>query len=280
MSGTALVNGATLAYDLIGRGPAVVLISGGGTLDRRMWNAQVAALAARHTVLCYDVRGIGGSSPPDGPFSHSDDLHALMQSIRIARASLVGLSLGAAVAIDFALDHPEMVQGLVLAAPGLSNERDANVQAALAAAEAARTQGLPSVVDAIVNNDVVLASAGGEVRRLVRTMYLENAHVFASDFALVRLWRPTDPPAAQRLSTIRVPTLVLVGNRDTAHIRETVDVLTARIPHAETKVLKGGGHLLNLDTPEAFNEAMLDFLVRRAGSDGNENGDPQPGVTA
>ncbi|PYR05234.1 MAG: hypothetical protein DMF99_29115 [Acidobacteria bacterium] len=88
---TAAVNGATLAYDITGSGPPVVLISGGGTLDRRMWHAQVAALAPLQTVLCYDVRGVGGSSPPDDSFSHSDDLHALLQSIGIRRASLVGL---------------------------------------------------------------------------------------------------------------------------------------------------------------------------------------------
>src|SRR5207302_11135303 len=114
-------------------------------------------------------------------------------SIGITRASLVGLSFGAAVAIDFSLDYPEMVQALVLAAPGLSSDKDVNVQAALAAAEAARKEGLPTIVDAIVNNDAVLASAGDDVRRRVRTMYMDNAHVFASDFALVRLWRPTDP---------------------------------------------------------------------------------------
>lgn len=259
---TAAVNGATLAYDITGSGPPVVLISGGGTLDRRMWHAQVAALAPLQTVLCYDVRGVGGSSPPDDSFSHSDDLHALLQSIGIRRASLVGLSFGAGVAIDFSLDYPEMVQALVLAAPGLSSDKDANVQAALAAAEAARKEGLPTIVDAIVNNDAVLASAGDDVRRRVRTMYMDNAHVFASDFALVRLWRPTDPPAAQRLSTIRARTLILVGDRDTAHVRDTVDRLTARIPSAEERVFKGAGHLLNLDAPDAFNEAMLDFLAR------------------
>ncbi|PYR03805.1 MAG: hypothetical protein DMG00_25385, partial [Acidobacteria bacterium] len=75
-------------------------------------------------------------------------------------------------------------------------------------------------------------------------------------------WRPTDPPAAQRLSTIRARTLILVGDRDTAHVRDTVDQLTARIPSAEKRVFKGAGHLLNLDAPDAFNEAMLDFLAR------------------
>ena len=155
-----------------------------------------------------------------------------------------------------------MVQALVLAAPGLSSDKDANVQAALAAAEAARKEGLPTIVDAIVNNDAVLASAGDDVRRRVRTMYMDNAHVFASDFAMVRLWRPTDPPAAQRLSTIRARTRILVGDRDTAHVRDTVDRLTARIPSAEERVFKGAGHLLNLDAPDAFNEAMLDFLAR------------------
>jgi pimeloyl-ACP methyl ester carboxylesterase len=262
MGTAAVVNGATLAYDVTGNGPAVVLISGGGTLDRRLWDAQVAALSPQYTVVRYDIRGIGGSSRPDAPFSHSEDLRALLQTLGIAPAYVVGLSFGAGVAIDLALDHPELVKGLVLAAPGLSSDRDENVQAALAAADLARIKGLPFVAEAIVTNSAVLAAAGAEVRQRVKASYLDNADVFESDFALVRLWLPTDPPAGQRLSSIRVPTLILVGDQDGVHVRAIADTLAARISGAEMTVVRGAGHLLHLDAPDLFDNAVLDFLAR------------------
>jgi 3-oxoadipate enol-lactonase len=257
---TVAVNGATLAYDITGSGPVLVLISGGGTLDRRAWDGQMAALSRRHTVVRYDVRGIGGSSRPDAPFSHSEDLYTLLISLGLAPAYIVGLSFGGAIAIDLALDHPEVVKGLVLAAPGFSSDKDENLRAALAACELARRNGLSSVVDMIVSLPDVLASAPAEVRERVRTIYLDNADVFASDFALVRLSRPTDPPARQRVSSIRLPTLVLVGDRDSPDIHATVDLLAHSVRTARTEVLQGAGHLLNLDAPDAFNQAVLAFL--------------------
>lgn len=261
-AGTAAVNGATLAYDLSGDGPPIVLISGGGTLDRRMWDDQVAALTPRYRVLRYDVRGIGGSSRPDSAFSHSEDLDALLQSLDLEPAFVVGLSFAAGIAIDLALERPSRVRGLVLAAPGISSDKEDNLRDALAASDLARKIGLPSLVDAIVTNRTVLASVNDTVRERVRAIYLDNADVFESDFALVRLWRPADPPAEERLSAIRVPTLILVGDQDSEPTRVTADELLARIPGAQRIVLREAGHLLNLDAPDRFNEAVLDFLGR------------------
>jgi 3-oxoadipate enol-lactonase len=257
---TAAVNGTTLAYQVTGSGPPVFLISGGGSLDRRMWDGQVAALSHRHTVVCYDIRGIGGSARPDAPFSHSEDLYSLSQFLKTTPAHVVGLSFGAGIAIDLALDHPRVVKGLVLAAPGLSSDKAENLQASLAAADFARKNGLPSVIDAIVANRTILAMASASVRERVKTIYLDNADVFDSDFALVRLWRPTEPPAGQRLSSIRVPTLIITGDQDSPQVRATADKLAASIDGAETTVVRGAGHLLNMDAPQAFNKAVLDFL--------------------
>ncbi len=260
--GTVAIDGASLAYDVSGSGPPVVLIGGGGTLDRRAWDSLVTALSPRYTVVRYDVRGIGGSSQPSAPFSHSNDLHALLQALKLAPAHVVGLSLGAAIAVDLALDHPESIAALVLAAPGLSNQKDENIQAALAAADAARTHGLSVVVDAVAANPVLLAAADQDVRSQVKAIYLDNSRVFDSDFAFVTFWLPTTPPAEQRLASIRVATLVVIGDRDDQKIRETADTLAARIPGAEKAVLKSAGHLLNLDVPEPFNRAVLGFLAR------------------
>ena len=257
---TVSVNGATLAYDVTGSGPPLILIGGGGTLDRRGWDGQSAALSHHHTVVRYDIRGIGGSSRPDEPFSHSEDLYTLLIALGMTPAYLVGLSFGAAIAIDLALDHPEAVKGLILAAPGLSSDKDQNLEATLAACELARKNGLPSVVDMIVAMPEVLALAPADVRSRVKAIYLDNAHVFDSDFALFRFARPTAPPARQRISSIHVPTLILVGDRDSSNVRGTVDLLTANIRGAKAVIVPGAGHLLNLDAPDAFNQALLAFL--------------------
>jgi pimeloyl-ACP methyl ester carboxylesterase len=257
---TVSVNGGTLAYDITGSGPPVVLISGGGTLDRRGWDGQIAALSSRHTVVRYDIRGIGGSSRPDAPFSHSDDLYTLLIGLGIAPACVIGLSMGAAIALDVALDHPEAINGLILAAPGLSSDREAHLEAPLQACELVRKNGLPSVAEMIVSLPAVLALASADVREKVKTIYLDNAAVFESDYALARLWQPTTPAARERISSIRVPTLILVGDRDSPDVRETVSVLAANIHDARSIVVPGAAHLLNLDAPDAFNQAVGDFL--------------------
>src|ERR1051325_10852567 len=87
-----------------GSGPAVVLIHG-GQLDRRMWDAQFDELAKEFRVVRYDLRGFGKSPPPTKGFSNEDDLARLMDRLKIKRARFVGLSLGAAVAVDFAITH-------------------------------------------------------------------------------------------------------------------------------------------------------------------------------
>jgi pimeloyl-ACP methyl ester carboxylesterase len=261
------VNGATLAYDIAGRGPTVFLIGGGGTLDRRMWDDQWAALTPRFSVVRYDVRGIGGSSAADAPFSHSDDLHALIRSLAREPVFVVGLSFGAGIAIDLALDRPDVVKGLVLAAPGLSNDKDQNVEGALAVAALAREKGLPFVAEAMVTNRTLLAAASDSVRLRVKANYLDNAGVFDSDFALVRLWRPTSPPAVGRLSAIRAATLILIGDQDSAEGQETADKLAASIRGSTKVVIDGAGHLLNVDAPERFNQALTAFLSRAAAMD-------------
>ena len=76
------------------------------------------------------------------------------------------------------------------------------------------------------------------------------------------LEREADPPALGRLSAIRAPTLVLVGDRDSPVIRRIVDTLTARIPSSAVVVIPGAGHMVNMERPAEFNRAVLDFLTR------------------
>jgi pimeloyl-ACP methyl ester carboxylesterase len=260
---TASVNGISLAYDISGDGPAVVFIGGGGSLDRRMWEEQAAALSHRYCCVRYDIRGIGGSSRADAPFSHSEDLHALLAQLGLEPAFIVGLSFGAGIAIDLALDHPDDVKGLILVGPGLSNEKDENVKPALEAAGFARTNGMAALAEAMVNLPAVLASAPAAVRERVKALYVDNADVFESDFAMIRHWQPTSPPAAGRLSSIDRPTLLVVGDHDTADVRSTVEKLAGAINDSTLVVIENTGHLVNLDAPDAFTSAVVEFIASK-----------------
>jgi 3-oxoadipate enol-lactonase len=117
--GIAEVNGTSLYYEIVGSGHPLVLIHGFG-LDTRMWDDQFEAFAQHYRVVRYDMRGYGKTAPPaDEGYSHTDDLKALLEYLRIDRAHILGQSRGGAVAIDFALAHPEATGALVLVDPVL-----------------------------------------------------------------------------------------------------------------------------------------------------------------
>jgi 3-oxoadipate enol-lactonase len=108
-----VVEGGTISYQVKGTGPPVVLLHGGG-LDLSMWDPQMELLSRSFRVIRYDARGHGRSTAPRGSFSPGEDLRMLLDHLGIERASLVGLSMGAGVAFDFARTYPQRVEKLVL----------------------------------------------------------------------------------------------------------------------------------------------------------------------
>ena len=117
--GFAEVNGALLYYEKVGAGPAVVFIHDIGE-DRRVWDAQMALFAPRYTVVRYDMRGWGRSPLTPGVYRHAEDLATLLRTLHIEQAAVVGFRKGANVAVEYALDHPENVNALVLVQPFMS----------------------------------------------------------------------------------------------------------------------------------------------------------------
>jgi 3-oxoadipate enol-lactonase len=260
-SGVASVNSTTLYYESRGTGPAVVLLEG-GNLDRRMWDDQWDQLAAGFRLIRYDVRGFGSSGPTGSPYSAQEDLYALLRYLRIDRVSLVGLSLGGRIAIDFALEHPAMVKALVLAGPGLSgwswsaadNAWFAPIDSAVAARDSIRAAELwlksPYMAPAMENPDLA--------PRLHR-LAIGNAHFWLEPDSE----RELRPPAISRLGQIQAPTLLILGSRDVPDIHRIVDTLARVIPLAKRVVFQGSGHMVNLEQAERFNRVVLDFLRER-----------------
>jgi 3-oxoadipate enol-lactonase len=259
VSGTAAVNGASLYYEVKGEGRPVVLIHG-GNLDSRMWDPQFDKYARAFKVLRYDVRGFGRSSDPGQPFSSVEDLRGVMRALGVGRASLVGLSLGGRIALDFALTYPAMVEALVLAGPGLSGFQWPQESAARAATiiDAARRLG-PDAAMELWLKDPYMAPAmeNPDLAKRVRQLAMDNA----------KLWSrpPTpetipSPPAAERLTSVLAPTLIILGSRDVPEIQKIADLLAGGVPGARKLVIAGAGHMVSMEKPAAFDAAVLNFL--------------------
>jgi pimeloyl-ACP methyl ester carboxylesterase len=248
-----------IAYDVQGSGPAVVLISG-SNLDRRMWTTEAEWLKRQFTVIRYDLRAHGLSDAPASRFAHADDLLSLLDQLRVERAALIGLSAGSTIALDAALQAPARITRMVLAAPAIGGY-----------VPRARPAFFDDLISALQARDfpaaqnVLLASPLFEVpeafRPLVRRLVTENDRLWTVPRELMQA---PSRPAATRLTEVTTPTLILVGERDLAAQHEQAEALASRVAGATLVVVPGGGHLLNLTSPDAFRRSVTDFLSSRS----------------
>jgi len=256
-AGYVTVNGGKLFYEMAGAGPTVVLIHG-GQMDRRMWDPQFRRYADHYRVIRYDVRGFGRSPAASEPYADEDDLADLMTHLHVDRAIIIGLSLGGRIAIDFALAHPDRVAGLVLVAPGLSGFHFASDPSDDSSWAAAQRHDWRTVASLWLNTGYLSpAMRHPELATQLRTWAEENGHQWLDNPALER---PLRPGAIDRLPDIHAPTLIVVGNRDVADIHQIVGLLAIRIPGARLTIVPDAGHMVNLESPDAFNRAALGFL--------------------
>ena len=252
--------GARLVYQVTGDGPAVVLIHGFG-LDMRMWDPQAGPLADRFRVVRYDCRGFGASGPldPAVPYTHAEDLVALLDHLDIGDAVLVGLSFGGRVALQAALAAPDRICGLALL--------DAVLDGVPWDPESAR--GMDEVARRVQAGGV-LAGREAWLAHPLFAAARERPDLAAALAAMVagypgQHWlgqdphRPTRPPI-DVLEGIAVPALVAVGQRDVPGFREMSAVLARRIPGAAYHVVADAGHMVSMEQPAATNDLLISFF--------------------
>jgi pimeloyl-ACP methyl ester carboxylesterase len=255
------VSGTTstgLFYEASGTGEPVVLIHG-FSLDRRMWELQVAALQERFRVIRYDLRGHGRSVAPTEPYTGFDDLRALLDTLGIARATLVGLSAGSELATNFAIAYPDRVARMVLAAPGLGGYTPPPMPWFQPVAAALSEGDVEGAARRWAETPIMALHTNVAATDTVTSMVMDNARLWT----FRRTEQPLSPPAIGRLAEIMCPVLVIVGDWDLPHIQDIARVLDEQIAGATLMTIPGAGHLVNLDTPAAFNEAVLAFLEPR-----------------
>ena len=243
-------DGVNLYYEAHGEGPAL-LLSHGYSATSRMWRGQIDALSRRHRLILWDMRGHGASDYPTDPTAYSEaatvaDMAALLDAVGAETAIIGGLSLGGYMSLAFHLAHRERVRALLIidTGPGYRNDeaREGWNRNALKTAERYETEGLGR-----------LAAGSVEMRT--------STHRSADGLALAARGMLTqkDARVISSLPTVAVPSLIVVGANDTPFLAAS-DYMAAKIPGARKAVIANAGHAANIDQPEAFNAAVLDFL--------------------
>ncbi len=261
------VNGGRLEFDVAGDGPAVAFLHP-GLWDRRTWDEQFGGFSRLYRVVRLDARGYGRSSRPEPgrPYSHVDDLAAVLDAAGVDRAALVGCSMGGTTALDFALVHPDRVWALVLVASGFAgfegtpeeearweadwSALDRDIEAAIAAGKLERAQDLRLTMWAPLGTE----DAAG---RRIREIAFDNLHELTMDESGAR---GIDPEAGRRLEDVAAPTLVLPAEHDPPWHARMAEELAARIPNARLVRIPGTDHVLNVRRAAEFDDAVLAFL--------------------
>lgn len=265
--GFAEINGARLFYEVAGDGQPLVLLHA-GIADNRMWDDQFAAFAQRYRVIRYDHRGYGQSSMPAGPFAFYDDLHALLRLLGVTQATVVGVSMGGATAINFALKYPEMAAALVVVGSGLEGMEISTTPEETALFEQVEAAG--EAGDFATANELEVhiwvdgprrspEAVNPAVRARVREM---NMQTFTRHDEYEQAQpQELEPAASTRLGEIQAPTLVIIGDQDVSGIQTIADRLAAEISGARKVVMPNTAHVPNMEQPETFNQIVLDFLA-------------------
>lgn len=240
--------------------PAVVLSNSLGS-THRMWDAQLADLEQRFRVVRYDTRGHGGSPVPEGPYvidDLADDLVALLDRLDIAKAHLVGLSLGGMTVMRVAIRNPERVQRLALLCTGAQlppasawTDRAATV----------RAQGSAAVAAAVVQRWFTPAHL--DAHPDVRSGYEQMVAATPAEGYAACCEAIAELDLREQLSGITAPTLAIAGADDPATPPAKLEEIVARIPGARLLTVPQAAHLANVEQPAIITPALIEHLEQQ-----------------
>jgi len=262
---TASVNGITIGYDEIGEGSNVLLLVHGHPFNRSMWRSQLDAVRkAGWRVLTPDLRGYGETTvvPGKTPFDvFAADLAALLNHLDIGDVVIAGLSMGGQIVMEFARRYPHRVRGILLTATFPQSETDEGKRHRNAIADRLLREGmgayaadvLPQMLAA--RSITTLPTVADHVLSMMRATDPEGA-------AAALRGRAERPSYKETLASLKAPALIVVGSADAFTTRQDAECMQGLLKGSELVWLEGVGHMPNLESSEAFNAALIRFLIR------------------
>lgn len=256
------INNYEMAYEDKGSGLPVLFIHG-YPLNRSLWQPQVEGLSNSGRILAPDLRGHGDSQPTNGPYSMdllAADCVALLDSLELRAPVIVcGLSMGGYIALALYRNYPERLSGLILAATRAGADSAEGKKNRDQTANLAKEKGVEAVVESMLpkmmspktyqqNSELV-----DRIRKIMEATSLEGV---LGDLMGMK----ERPDSRSLLETIDIPTLVIHGADDQIISTEETRQMYAQIPGAVLETVPDAGHLLNLEQPEIFNQAIRRFI--------------------
>ena len=263
----ARANEIDVYYEVHGSGEPLVLISGLG-YDHWMWHRMVPGLAGQAQVIVFDNRGVGKTDKPPGPYTAqmlADDTAGLLEALGIARAHVMGHSMGGFVAQALVLSRPQMVSKLILSATNFGGPRH-----------------IPVTPEALA---VLTDMTSDPIERLRRGIVISTAPGFAeANPDLIETWlayrvqNPILPAPYQaqlaiglalmskeacfehQFKNVQVRTLILFGEHDKVVPPGNAGLLAREIPHGTVKILPNAGHFFPMEVPDEATAAIVEFL--------------------
>jgi pimeloyl-ACP methyl ester carboxylesterase len=258
-------NGINIHYEIHGEGEPVVLIGGLGA-DTFLWFRQTPELSKDFQVIVFDNRGAGESDKPEESYSikmFADDTAGLLKALGIARAHIIGASLGGLIAQEFALTYPQMVNRLVLASTGFGGPHMVK----------------PSLFD-LVPMLLTMRRSGDPAEDIRRSFALFTSKAWCAQHGdLVKQyvdWRVAHPQprdaynrqnaavkafdAEDRVGQIKAPVLIVHGAKDRLVPVKNAHLLKSKLPQAQLLIIPEAGHAAPIQCAEQFNAAVTQFL--------------------
>jgi pimeloyl-ACP methyl ester carboxylesterase len=269
------IGGATIEGVEQGDGLPIVFLHA-GVCDKRMWTEQMRAAAdAGWHAIAYDRRGYGETISTDEPFSHLDDLEALLDALDIHAALFVGCSMGGGLAIDFALAHPGRVLGLVLIGTSVTGApwtATAEERAIEMAEEDAWDRGDLDMLNKVITHQWLDGprAKSGRVGADARALFMDMNGIILRKPELTQ--EVARPKAWDRTEDVAAPALLIVGDEDFTALVERHETLSETMPNAFAVVLEGVAHIPSVERPDLVNSLLLQFLDVLSGAD-DEDGE-------
>jgi 3-oxoadipate enol-lactonase len=255
-SGYIKIDDDSIFYETAGSGDIVLLIHD-GILSSEVWDSQFSFFSEYFKVIRYDRRGYGKSSPAIGSYTHLDDLKTLYDQLKIDSAILIACSSGGALAIDFALDYPTKVNGLVLVGAVVGGfsytshmlNRGGHLPDNF-------ENDLEESIYYVTEDPYAIYYKNAEAKkRAVEIVKRYPQRVYTRQQFVRRV-----PPTYRRLDEIKVPTLILAGEFDIPDVHAHAGAINAGILQSRRLVIPNSGHLIPLEQPELFNKTVMDFI--------------------
>jgi pimeloyl-ACP methyl ester carboxylesterase len=266
----AKVDGITLHYEEVGAGAPVVFVHEFAG-DCRSWQPQLRSLARRYRCIAFNARGYPPSDVPADPSLYSqaraaEDIKGVVDHLGIAKAHICGLSMGGYATLHFGLNYPERALSLTVAGCGYGSvvaDRAAFHRDSESVARRFEQEGMAAVADVYAKGPTRVQFIDKDPlgwQEFHQQLAGGSAKGHALTLRGVQMTRPSVFELESRLERLEVPTLIMTGDEDEPCLEPAI-FMKRKIPTAGLAVIPNSGHTINLEEPEAFNRALLDFLT-------------------